>query len=97
MAYSKTADGVAGAGAANQPASAPILVIANLDATHTQSGWVDLDLAQLGFDADEPYVVHDLLSDTRYEWKGSRNFVILDPTTTPGHIFRIEPVTAGAR
>jgi starch synthase (maltosyl-transferring) len=87
MAYSKTATGVA----ASDADRSPVLVIANLDASHAQSGWVDLDLAKLGISPGDPYVVHDLLNDVHYEWKGPRNFVILDPATTPGHIFRIEP------
>jgi starch synthase (maltosyl-transferring) len=69
---------------------APILVIANLDTKHKQSGWVDLDLEALGIDATEPYVVHDLFSDAHYEWKGHRNFVILDPAKAAAHLFRIE-------
>ena len=38
-----------------------------------------------------PYDVHDLLTGARYQWNGSRNFVMLDPDVTPAHIFRIEP------
>ena len=36
-----------------------------------------------------PYQVHDLLSGARYLWHGARNFVQLDPATTPAHIFRL--------
>jgi starch synthase (maltosyl-transferring) len=96
MAYSKTADGVAPAAPDLDPgpSAAAILVIVNLDSTHSQAGWVDLDLARLGLDGDLPYVVHDLLNDATYEWKGNRNFVILDPAKVPAHIFRIEPAVA---
>jgi starch synthase (maltosyl-transferring) len=97
IAYSKTSDGIALSDDATDEAAAPILVIANLDSEHPQSGCVDLDLDKLGIQSDEPYVVHDLLSGHRYEWKGSRNFVLLDPATTPAHLFRIEPVEADAR
>jgi starch synthase (maltosyl-transferring) len=98
MAYSKTATGVAPSeDSAGDLASAPVLVIVNLDTLHKQSGWVDLDLESLGIDATEPYVVHDLLTDSRYEWKGHRNFVILDPKTTPAHIFRLESPEEPAR
>jgi starch synthase (maltosyl-transferring) len=96
IAYSKTVGGVAGS-ATGPLADAPVVVIANLDATHQQTGWVHLDLDRLGLDADAAYHVHDLLTGERYEWKGQRNFVILDPTKTPGHLFRIEPVVVGAR
>jgi starch synthase (maltosyl-transferring) len=90
MAYSKTAEGVAGADASGVGGSAPILVVANLDARHAQSGWVDVDIQTLGLADDGPFVVADLLSGTRYEWKGGPNFVILDPVTGPGHVFRVE-------
>ena len=66
-----------------------VLVVANLDPHHTQSGWVDLSLSGLEFETDRPFQVHDLLSDARYLWHGSRNFVQLDPRSTPVHIFRL--------
>jgi starch synthase (maltosyl-transferring) len=31
--------------------------------------------------------VHDLLSDTRYTWRGGRNYVHLDPAVMPAHLF----------
>jgi starch synthase (maltosyl-transferring) len=40
--------------------------------------------------------MHDLLTDTRYRWQGSRNFVIIDPTSHPAHIFRVEEATASS-
>ena len=57
-----------------------ILVVANLDPYHVQSGWVDLDLSLLDLEPDRPYQVHDLISDARYLWHGSRNYVELIPT-----------------
>jgi starch synthase (maltosyl-transferring) len=72
--------------------AAPILVVINLDTGYTQSGWIDLDLGALGLDGSLRYVVHDLLTDLRYQWEGPRNFVQLDPDVAPGHVFRIEPV-----
>jgi starch synthase (maltosyl-transferring) len=68
----------------------PILVIANLDTGFPQSGWVTLRLDALGLAPGATYVVHDLLTDARYEWTGDRNFVALDPAVTPAHLFRIE-------
>jgi starch synthase (maltosyl-transferring) len=64
-----------------------ILVVMNLDAYHTQSGWVELPLESLGLEAHLPYQMHDLLSDTRYLWHGSRNYVELNPQVMPAHIF----------
>jgi starch synthase (maltosyl-transferring) len=36
--------------------------------------------------------VHDQLTDARYVWHGSRNFVQLDPSILPAHIFRVHPI-----
>jgi len=66
-----------------------ILTLVNLDPHQPQSGWVDLDVAALNFDADQPYQVHDLLSDQRYIWRGRRNYVLLDPNRSPAHVLRL--------
>lgn len=66
-----------------------IVVVINLDPHHTQSGWVELDLPSLGIDTQRPYQVHDMLSDARYLWHGMRNFVELNPSESPAHIFRL--------
>jgi starch synthase (maltosyl-transferring) len=66
-----------------------VLTVVNLDPNNTQSGWLSLDLAKLGLSADQPYQVHDLLSDQRYQWRGARNFVMLDPRRIPAHVMRI--------
>jgi len=65
-----------------------ILVIVNLDPHHTQSGWVDLDLAELGLRDSDPYQMHDLLSGARYLWHGPHNYVELNPHAVPAHILR---------
>jgi len=66
-----------------------ILVVVNLDPYHTQSGWIDIDLAVLGLSADQPYQVHDLLSEQRFRWLGPRNFILLDPNRMPAHVFKV--------
>ena len=66
-----------------------ILTVVNLDPHQTQSGWVDLDINSLNLDAEQPYQVHDLLSDQRYIWRGRRNYVMLDPRRAPAHVFRL--------
>ncbi len=66
-----------------------ILVVVNLDHHHPQSGWVDLPLAELGLEPDRSYQLHDLLSDARYLWYGSRNYVEINPQMVPAHIFRL--------
>ena len=66
-----------------------ILTVVNLDPHQPQSGWVDLDVGALKFDPDQPYQVHDLLSDQRYIWRGRYNYVLLDPQRAPAHVFRL--------
>jgi starch synthase (maltosyl-transferring) len=66
-----------------------ILTVVNLDPYHTQSGWVEVGLQPFNLDAQQPYQVHDLLTDARYIWQGSRNYVELNPQSVPAHIFRV--------
>ena len=66
-----------------------ILTVVNLDPYNVQSGWVDLDLDALDPDPGQPYQMHDLLSDQRYQWRGRRNYVLLDPQRMPAHVFRL--------
>ena len=61
----------------------------NLDPHHPQSGWVDFDLGAIGIEAEPPFQMHELLTDARYLWHGRRNYVSLDPTRVPAHIFRV--------
>ncbi len=65
-----------------------ILTVVNLDPHHTHSGWLELPLSELGLDT-EPFQVHDLLSEARYQWYSPRNFIELNPQVIPAHIFRI--------
>ena len=66
-----------------------MLTVVNLDPYHVQSGWLDLDLTQLGIDDSRPFQAHDLLTDERYFWSGRRNFVQLSPFSIPAHILKI--------
>ena len=66
-----------------------IVVVVNLDPHHTQSGWVDLPVESFKLDLQQPYQVHDLLTDARYFWHGTHNYVELNPQVMPAHIFRI--------
>ncbi|MBI1395056.1 MAG: DUF3416 domain-containing protein [Betaproteobacteria bacterium] len=66
-----------------------LVVVANLDPHHVQSGWVELPLEEFGIAADQPFQAHDLLSGSRFLWQGARNFVQLDPAASPVHIFRV--------
>ena len=64
-----------------------IVVVVNLDPHHTHSGWLTLALDDLGLNTQQPYQVHDLLSDARYVWHGERNYIELNPHAVPAHIF----------
>jgi starch synthase (maltosyl-transferring) len=68
-----------------------IVAVVNLDPHHTQSGWVNLPMWDLGLGdgAGGSYDVHDLINDTHYQWRGDWNFVILNPHAFPAHVFRI--------
>jgi len=66
-----------------------IVVVVNLDAFHTQTGWMQLDLESLGLGANYAFQAHDLLSGGRYLWQGSRVYVELSPESLPAHILRI--------
>jgi len=66
-----------------------ILTVVNLDPHHTQSGWIEFPLEELGIDPQRPYQMHDLVSDARYLWQGSRNYIELNPQIVPAHIFRM--------
>lgn len=66
-----------------------ILVAVNLHHEQTQTGWVNLELTVLGVAIDQPFEVHDLLTDQHYTWKGARNYIQLD--AGKAHIFHIKP------
>ena len=67
-----------------------VLVVVNLDPHAKQAGWTHLWLDDLGItEYDRPFHVHDLLTDARFVWRGSSNFVELDPQKIPAHVFRI--------
>jgi starch synthase (maltosyl-transferring) len=52
---------------------------------------VHVPLAPFGLGENDQYVVRDLLTGEKYTWRGSRNYVRLDPVNGPiAHIFAIE-------
>ncbi|MFZ5905958.1 MAG: alpha-1,4-glucan--maltose-1-phosphate maltosyltransferase [Nitrospirota bacterium] len=66
-----------------------LLVVVNLDPFHTHAGWVTIPIRELGIDPRQPYLVHDLIGDDKYIWQGERNYVEINPYTSPASIFRI--------
>ena len=69
-----------------------ILVVVNLDSVNRQMGWVDMVLKEFRLADGESYEMNDLLTDKKYIWQGSRNYVELNPAAIPAHIFRVEPL-----
>jgi starch synthase (maltosyl-transferring) len=65
-----------------------IVVIVNLDFRYKQSGWVELPLQDFGLDPGQAFQVEDLLTGARFEWRGAKNYVELDPHM-PAHILKI--------
>lgn len=69
-----------------------LLVVVTLNAQHPQETMIHVPLEAMGIDPEQAYVVQDLLSGARYTWRGSRNYVRLDPNVQPGHVFVVEEV-----
>jgi len=82
IAYSKT----------SEDRSDKILVIVNLDPVNRQMGWVDVVLSEFRLAPGESFELQDLLTDRKYVWQGSRNYVELNPAYLPAHIFRVQPL-----
>ncbi len=79
IAYAKTtADG-----------SNTVVCVVNLDPHHTQSGWLELDMAAFGLEPHQAYQMHDLVSDAHFLWHGPRNYVSLDPQRCPVHVMQL--------
>jgi starch synthase (maltosyl-transferring) len=66
-----------------------VVVVVNLDCFHTQAGWLNLDLGTIGLDTRHSFEAYDLLSEGRFLWQGSRNYVELIPESLPAHILRL--------
>ena len=64
-----------------------VFVAINLDPHATHASLVDVPLDTLGIPADGPYRMHEQLSDTTYEWRGPRGYIVLDPQVAPAQIF----------
>jgi starch synthase (maltosyl-transferring) len=65
-----------------------VLVVVNVDPHAVRETMVRLDLEKLGLPAGAKFEVKDLLTGDKYEWS-SDNYVRLDSSTQPAHIFQI--------
>ncbi len=66
-----------------------LLIAVTVDPWQPQTAFLHVPLADFGIAEDEAYVVEDLLTGECFTWRGSRNFIALNPHTRPAHIFRI--------
>jgi starch synthase (maltosyl-transferring) len=64
-----------------------VFVAANLDPAATHATQVDVPIHELDIAPDQPYRMHELLSDITYEWRGPRGYIELDPSRDPAQIF----------
>jgi starch synthase (maltosyl-transferring) len=76
-------------GKATEDLSSIILVVVNLDPYHVQEGWVEVPLEEYGLTREDVYQVHDLLGEGRFLWQERKNYVRLDPSSSPAQIFRL--------
>ena len=66
-----------------------ILVLVNLDPYNIQTGFAYVPLESFAITDGAPFQVEDLLTGEKFDWRGRRNFVLLDPHSRPAHIFRL--------
>jgi starch synthase (maltosyl-transferring) len=67
-----------------------VVMVVNLDYRYTQSGFLDLPLAEFGISERRPYTVTDLLTGAQFSWQGPRNYVELRPREIPAHILLLD-------
>jgi starch synthase (maltosyl-transferring) len=70
-----------------------LLIVVNLNPNYTHSGWLELPLDEFEMDTGRTFQMHDLLTDTRFFWHGSRNYVELNPRRLPAHVLRLRRYT----
>ncbi|MBI4639032.1 MAG: hypothetical protein HY727_22060 [Candidatus Rokubacteria bacterium] len=66
-----------------------IVVAVNLDPFGPHAGLVDVPIHELGLAPDQPYRMHELITDRWWEWRGPRGYVELDPAVEPAQIFAL--------
>ena len=66
-----------------------LLFFVSVDPFHSQSGFAYIPLEDFALAENDLFQVEDLLTGEQFEWRGRRNFVLLNPSTRPAHLFRI--------
>jgi starch synthase (maltosyl-transferring) len=65
-----------------------VVTVVNLDSRHAQRGYLELPIDELGI-GHATFQAHELLSDERFLWSGSRHYLEIDPAQVPANIFLI--------
>jgi starch synthase (maltosyl-transferring) len=68
-----------------------LICCVNLDPFNTHETMIEVPISEFGLSEGEPYEVTDLLTGSRYVWRGKRNYVRLDPNERVAHLFRLTP------
>ncbi|CAN5661871.1 alpha-1,4-glucan--maltose-1-phosphate maltosyltransferase [soil metagenome] len=71
------------------PGAGAILVVVNLNPFHWEEATLHLQLDALGVDPFHPFEVSDLVTGATFAWHGPYNYVRLDPSIEPAHIFEV--------
>jgi starch synthase (maltosyl-transferring) len=93
LAYSRRVPDPRRAADASSFRDAPLLVVINLDPHGMQHGMVQIPtdmIESVGGWGRNGYVVHDLLDDVEYRWRGDSNYVRFDPGVRQGHVLRLQ-------
>src|SRR4030095_1918291 len=69
-----------------------VLVVVNLDPHAVRETTVRLDMPTLGLEWWDTFDVHDEISGATYAW-GQENYVRLDPSVEPAHVFTVRRPT----
>jgi starch synthase (maltosyl-transferring) len=67
-----------------------VLVAVSLDPFARRASWVQVPLEELGLGEDEPYRLHEVLTDTWHEWRGRHQEITLDPDHEPAAIYVLQ-------
>ena len=84
LAYMKGRNGTRGAARGDD-----LIVAVTLDPAAPQETVVHVPIDAIGLAPDQEFQVEDLLTGVRYTWRGSRNYVRLDPHGQPAHVLRV--------
>lgn len=69
-----------------------MIMAVNMDPYNMQSASVRIPIGELGIPHGSSYVVHDMLSGSKFRWYDEWNYVELNPYLMPAHIFKVEKI-----